>query len=157
MVVNSNWVLSTNVNHIVLSGSHLWSRIHKKCNFGTRTSSPRTDVMHSWAWYGQVSNPDDIDVFLDNVAWAICSTNHIVLKVSPCTAIFGCNMLFDIPFVAKWNKIGNFRWRQTNFNTTCKNRIMNTRLAMRFWWKKIVSSAKQKAQTAKCHGLSQKN
>jgi hypothetical protein len=24
--------------------------------------------------------PDDVDVFLDNVAWAICSTNHTVLK-----------------------------------------------------------------------------
>jgi transposase InsO family protein len=27
--------------------------------------------------------PDDIDVSLDNAAWAICSTYHIVLKASP--------------------------------------------------------------------------
>jgi hypothetical protein len=33
--------------------------------------------------------PDDIDVFLDNATWAICSTYHIVLKASPGAAIFG--------------------------------------------------------------------
>jgi hypothetical protein len=32
--------------------------------------------------------PDDIDVFLDNTAWAICSTYHTVLKASPGAAIF---------------------------------------------------------------------
>jgi hypothetical protein len=33
--------------------------------------------------------PDDVDVFLDNAAWAICSTYHTVLKASPGAAIFG--------------------------------------------------------------------
>jgi hypothetical protein len=33
--------------------------------------------------------PDDIDVFLDNTAWAICSTYRTVLKASPGAAIFG--------------------------------------------------------------------
>jgi hypothetical protein len=33
--------------------------------------------------------PDDVDVFLDNVAWAICSTYHVLLKASPGAAIFG--------------------------------------------------------------------
>jgi hypothetical protein len=32
--------------------------------------------------------PDDVDVFLDNTAWAICSTCHTVLKASPGAAIF---------------------------------------------------------------------
>jgi hypothetical protein len=50
--------------------------------------------------------PDDVDVFLDNVAWAICSTYHMVLKASLGAAIFGRDMLFDIPFVADWHKIG---------------------------------------------------
>ena len=27
--------------------------------------------------------PDEVDVFLDNAAWAICSTYHTVLKASP--------------------------------------------------------------------------
>jgi hypothetical protein len=39
----------------------------------------------------------DIDTFLTNVAWTICSTYHAVLKASPGAAIFGRDMLFDIP------------------------------------------------------------
>jgi hypothetical protein len=49
---------------------------------------------------------DDIDVILDNGAWAIRSTYHTVLKASPGAAIFGQDMLFDIPFMADWRKIG---------------------------------------------------
>jgi hypothetical protein len=49
---------------------------------------------------------DDVDVFLDNMAWAIPSIYHTVLKASPGAAIFGQDMLFDIPFVADWHKIG---------------------------------------------------
>ncbi len=33
--------------------------------------------------------PNDVDVFLDNAAWAIRSTYHMVLKASPGAAIFG--------------------------------------------------------------------
>jgi hypothetical protein len=44
--------------------------------------------------------PDKVDVFLDNAAWAIRSTHHTLLKASPGTAIFGRDMLFDIPFIA---------------------------------------------------------
>jgi len=51
--------------------------------------------------------PDDVDVFLDNAAWAIRSTYHTVLKASPGAAIFGRDMLFDIPFIADWRKIGD--------------------------------------------------
>ncbi len=53
--------------------------------------------------------PDDVNVFLDNVAWAIRSTYHRVLNASPGAAIFGRDMLFDIPFVADWHKIGERR------------------------------------------------
>jgi hypothetical protein len=58
--------------------------------------------------------PNDIDVFLDNVAWAIHSTYHTVLKASPGAAIFGQDMLFDILFVADWRKIGEQRQSLTN-------------------------------------------
>jgi hypothetical protein len=51
--------------------------------------------------------PNDVDVFLDNAAWAIRSTYHTVLKASPGAAIIGCDMLFDIPFMADWHK----NWR----------------------------------------------
>jgi len=50
--------------------------------------------------------PSDIDTFLTNASWAIRSTYHTVLKASPGAAIFGRDMLFDIPFIADWNKIG---------------------------------------------------
>ncbi len=55
--------------------------------------------------------PNDVDVFLDNLAWAIRSTYHTVLKASPGSAIFGWDMLFDILFVVDWRKIGE--WRQS--------------------------------------------
>jgi transposase InsO family protein len=42
----------------------------------------------------------DIDTFLTNVEWAICATYHTVLNASPRTAIFGRDMLLDIPFLA---------------------------------------------------------
>jgi hypothetical protein len=79
--------------------------------------------------------PDDVKVFLDNAAWAICSTYHTVLKASPGAAIFGRDMLFDIPFIANWNKIGDYRQHQTNLDTACKNSKqvdLFTKLAIRF-------------------------
>ncbi len=65
--------------------------------------------------------PNDLDVFLDNAASEICSTYHMVLKASPGAAIFGCNMLFDIPFVADWHKIGEQRQSPTNHGNQRKN------------------------------------
>ena len=66
--------------------------------------------------------PSDIDAFLTNAAWAIRSTYHTVLKASPGAAIFGRDMLFDIPFLADWNKIGDYRQQQTDLNTAHENR-----------------------------------
>jgi hypothetical protein len=65
--------------------------------------------------------PDDINVFLDNAAWAICSTYHAVLKASPGAAIFGQDMLFGILFVADWHKIGEYRQSLTDRSNQCKN------------------------------------
>jgi hypothetical protein len=57
--------------------------------------------------------PSDVADFLTNAAWAIRSTYHTVLKASsPEAAIFGRDMLFDIPFLADWNKIGEYRGKQ---------------------------------------------
>jgi hypothetical protein len=64
---------------------------------------------------------DDVDVFLDNAAWAICSTYHTDLKASPGMAIFGRDMLINIPFIADWNKIGGYKQCQTDLNTARKN------------------------------------
>jgi hypothetical protein len=69
----------------------------------------------------KIITPDDLDVFLDNAAWAIRSNYHTVLKTSPGAAIFGCDMLFKVPFIADWNKIGDYRQRQTDLNMAHKN------------------------------------
>jgi len=66
--------------------------------------------------------PSDIDTFLTNASWAIRSTYHTVLKASPGAAIFGRHMLFDIPYIADWNKIGDYRQRQTDLNTARENK-----------------------------------
>ncbi len=45
----------------------------------------------------------------------------MVLKASPGAAIFGCDMLFDIPFVADWRKIGEQRQSLTDRGNQCEN------------------------------------
>ena len=66
--------------------------------------------------------PDDIDAVLTNAAWAIRSTYHTVLKASPGAAIFGRDMLFDIPYIADWKKIGDYRQRQADLNNLRENK-----------------------------------
>ncbi len=65
--------------------------------------------------------PNDVNVFLDNAAWAIPSTYHTVLKASPGAAIFGQDMLFDILFVADWQKIRKHRQSLTDRSNQHKN------------------------------------
>ncbi len=65
--------------------------------------------------------PNEIDVFLDNAAWAIRSTYHMVLKASPGAAIFGQDMLFNIPFMADWRKIGERRQSLNNHGNQPEN------------------------------------
>ncbi len=65
--------------------------------------------------------PDDVDVFLDNATWSIRSTYHTVLKASPGSAIFGCNMLFNILFVADWHNIREQRQSLTDHGNQRKN------------------------------------
>ena len=66
--------------------------------------------------------PANIDTFIENAAWAICSTYHTVLKASPGAAIFGRDMLFDIPFIADWKQIGEHRQRQTDLGNERENK-----------------------------------
>jgi hypothetical protein len=51
--------------------------------------------------------PSDIDIFLSDAAWAVRSTYHTVLKASPGAAIFGQDMIFDIPFIADGKRLEN--------------------------------------------------
>jgi hypothetical protein len=63
----------------------------------------------------------DIDFFLSDTAYTVCSIYHTVFKTSPCTAIFGQDMLFDIPFIADWQKIGEHRQQLTDLNNAPEN------------------------------------
>ena len=76
--------------------------------------------------------PSDIRDFLTDAAWAIHSTYHTVLNASPGAAIFGRDMLFNIPFLADWNKIGKCRQHQTD---------LNMQLVTKYFFLKMVSSA----------------
>jgi len=67
-------------------------------------------------------DPKDISTFLNDAAWAIRSTYHTVLKASPGAAIFGRDMLFDIPYLADWHKIGEYRQKLTDQNTLRENK-----------------------------------
>ena len=51
---------------------------------------------------------NDVAQFLSNASWAVRTTHHTILKTSPGSAIFGRELLFDIPFIADWNKIGDY-------------------------------------------------
>jgi hypothetical protein len=64
----------------------------------------------------------DINVFLSDAAWVICSTYHTVLKASPGAALFEQDMLFNLPFIADWEKIGDHRKQLTDHNTACENK-----------------------------------
>jgi hypothetical protein len=45
-----------------------------------------------------------------------------VLKVSPGAAIFGQDMLFDIPFIADWQKIEEHRQKLADLNNARENK-----------------------------------
>ena len=53
--------------------------------------------------------------------WCHYTSDHIVLKTSPGAAIFGGDMLFDVPFLADWTKIVEYRQKQTDKNTVKEN------------------------------------
>jgi hypothetical protein len=63
----------------------------------------------------------DINIFLSDAAWVVRSTYHTVLKASPGAAIFGRDMLYDIPFIADWQKIGEYRQRLTDLSNAREN------------------------------------
>jgi hypothetical protein len=58
-----------------------------------------------------------------------------VLKASPGAAIFGQDMLFDILFIADWQKIGEHRQRLTDLNNANENEaelIMITKFVKKY-------------------------
>ena len=66
-------------------------------------------------------DPASIDSLIDNAAWAIHLAYHKLFKTSPGAAIFWQDMLFDIPFVADWKQIGDYRQSQTDSSNKHEN------------------------------------
>jgi hypothetical protein len=56
-------------------------------------------------------DPSDFVDFINNAAYVVCSIYHTVLKATSGAAIFGWDMLFDIPFIADWTKVEDYRQR----------------------------------------------
>ena len=46
----------------------------------------------------------------------------ITLKASPGAAIFGRDILFNIPYIADWKKIGDYGQHQTDLNNQRENK-----------------------------------
>ena len=63
----------------------------------------------------------DIANFLTNAAWVACSTYHTELRTSPGMAIFGRDMLFDVPYLSNWTKTWEYRGQHTEHNTRWEN------------------------------------
>jgi hypothetical protein len=70
----------------------------------------------------KLAKASDINVFLSDAVWAIRSTYHTALNSSPGAAIFGQDMLLDIPFLADWKKIGEHRQQLTDLNAAHENK-----------------------------------
>ena len=95
------------------TANSILERVHDVLNQMLRTSElDMADTLHE----------EDVSDFLDNAAWAIRSTYHTVLKATPCAAVFGRDMMFDIPFIADWQKIGEYRQAQTDRNIDRENK-----------------------------------
>jgi hypothetical protein len=99
--------------------------------------------------------PGDIDAVLTDAAWAIRSTYHTVLKASLGAAIFGRDMMFDIPFIADWKKIGDYRQHQSDLNNWRKNQKRieyDYKVGDKILVRKRVYSAKLSPSGIKIHG-----
>ncbi len=70
--------------------------------------------------------PADFGTFVDNVAWAIHSTYHTVIKAYPGASFFGQDTLFNVPFIADWKQIGDYRQSQTDRSNEHENKNVST-------------------------------
>jgi hypothetical protein len=93
------------IKHKPTSVENLQANAVLECIYAVLGKMLRTSELDT----AKMVKASDIDVFLSDTTWAVCSTYHTVLKASPGATIFGQDMLFDIPFVADWQKIGQHR------------------------------------------------
>ena len=87
-------------------------RIHQV--FGTMMRTSELDL-------ADTVTSEMVDDFIVDAAWAIRSTHHTVLQSTPGAAIFGRDMLFDIPYLADWKAIGQRRQELVNRDNAKEN------------------------------------
>ena len=63
-----------------------------------------------------------IDSFISDASFAIRSSYHTTLKATSSAAIFGRDMLFDVPFIADWEEIGHPRRLRVEKDNKRENR-----------------------------------
>jgi hypothetical protein len=86
-------------------------RIHQV--LGTMMHTSELDMTDSF-------HPADIDTFINNAGWTICSTYHTVLKASPGAAI-RTRYALGHAFIADWKQMGDYRQSQTDRSNTREN------------------------------------
>ena len=62
----------------------------------------------------EACTPGMIDTCIANVGWEIHSTHHTIPGSTPGAAIFGQDMLFDLPYISDWSKTGKRRQQQVD-------------------------------------------
>ena len=65
---------------------------------------------------------DTINTFITDSAYTVYSTHHTVLGSTPTAAIFGRDLLFEIPYIADWKLIGQCRQSQVNKHNEHENK-----------------------------------
>ena len=101
--------------------------------------------------------PSDIDVFITNAAWTICSAYHTELKASPGAAIFGrtcCLTSPCLPTGTKLENTGNAKLTKTWNEKIAHVAIGIINLVIKYFLEKMVSSAKVKVGMKAILGLS---
>ena len=68
-------------------------------------------------------SPEAVDQFITDAAWAIRATHHTVLQTTPGAAVFGRDMLFDLPLLADWTEIGRRRQKLVDRDAERKNKL----------------------------------
>ena len=63
-----------------------------------------------------------INNFISDASFAIRSSYHTTLRATPSVAIFGRDLLFDVPFIDNWEEIGRHRRLRVEKDNKRENR-----------------------------------
>ena len=153
MDMNLNFTFKPCVNHLWSSTSQPVSRTHKQMLYHSIIIMLCTAELDM----ANIVETSDIDGFLTDVAWAICSTYYTVLKASLEAAIFTGMCCLIYPFLLTGTKLeiaGNARQTSMQNVKIAHVVIGTTKLLMQYLLEKMVSSANQKVSMTVILGLS---